>query len=563
MGENEDRDRATSAAGEAALRAENQALRERVAELERWREEHTRDAESLREAKERAEQYLELAGVMFVGLGPDGTVRLVNRRACEVLGRPREEILGKNWFEHFIPAGLREEVARVQAAVFRGELEAVREYENPVLDAAGEPRLVEWKNAVLRDASGAIEATLSAGTDVTERKRLEAQIQHAQKLESLGVLAGGIAHDFNNLLVAILGNASLALEDTPPNSPARPSLEDIEEAARHASKLCQQMLAYSGHGAFVVRPVSLNELIGDMGHMLEISVSKKIVLRYDLAEPLPAVLADPAQLSQILLNLVINASEAIAERSGVISVRTGVMECDNQYLNTTFLNADLTAGTYVYLEVGDTGCGMEPHVQERMFDPFFSTKFTGRGLGMAATLGIVRGHHGAIKVYSEFQRGTTVKVLLPISDLDASPFEGRPPAPFPEGQAKGRVLLCDDEETVRAVGKRILERAGYDVVLAADGREAMERYREHEGELACVVLDLTMPHLDGEEVFRELRTLGSEVPVLLSSGYNADEVKERFLGKGLAGFVQKPYLPRTLLARIRQAIHGAEKSNSE
>jgi C4-dicarboxylate-specific signal transduction histidine kinase len=230
------------------------------------------------------------------------------------------------------------------------------------------------------------------------QQRLEKQVQHAQRLESLGVLAGGIAHDFNNLLVAIMGNTDLALMDLPEYSPVKQRLEDVRATAVRAADLTSQMLAYSGKGRFSVQPVAINALIREMSNLLTISISKKAVLRFNFSEPLPSVVADPSQMRQVVMNLITNASEAIGDKSGIISISTGLLHADEHYLSHTYLNEKLQVGYYVTLEVADTGCGMAPSVQEKIFDPFFTTKFTGRGLGLAAILGIVRGHGGAIKV---------------------------------------------------------------------------------------------------------------------------------------------------------------------
>ena len=258
--------------------------------------------------------------------------------------------------------------------------------------------------------------------DFTERKRaeeeqlrLEQQLLHAQKLESLGVLAGGIAHDFNNILMAIMGNADLALIRLAKESPAVENLHRIEQAAARAADLAKQMLAYSGKGKFVVEEINLNRLLEEMLHMLEVSISKKAVLRLNPHPHLPSVEADATQMRQIIMNLVINASEAVGDKSGVIAITTGCIDCDRNYLKDVWLDENLTDGLYVYLEIADTGCGMDKETLSKLFDPFFTTKFTGRGLGMAAVLGIVRGHKGAIKVYSEPGKGTTFKILLPAS----------------------------------------------------------------------------------------------------------------------------------------------------
>ena len=404
--------------------------------------------------------------------------------------------------------------------------------------------------------------------DITERKRaeeeklgLERQIQQAQKLESLGVLAGGIAHDFNNILATILGNADLALERLSPHSPARINIQDIEKASRRAADLAKQMLAYSGKGRFVVEPIDLGEFIEEMAHLLEVSISKKAVLKYNFADNLPPFNGDATQIRQIIVNLIINATEAIGNRSGVIAISTGAMHCDHSYLEgidssvIVGLEEPLAEDIYVYLEVADTGCGMDAKTLEKIFDPFFTTKFTGRGLGLSATLGIVRGHKGAIKIYSEVGKGTTFKVLFPASE---SPVH-RAALPEEEGVAgtwhgEGTILIVDDEETICAMGRQMVEYMGFTALTAADGREALEVFREHSAEIVCVLLDLTMPHMDGEETFRELRRMQPNVKVILCSGYNSQTATQNFTGKGLAGFIQKPYRMALLKETLAQLL---------
>jgi two-component system cell cycle sensor histidine kinase/response regulator CckA len=388
-----------------------------------------------------------------------------------------------------------------------------------------------------------------------ERRKLEQQVMQSQKLESLGVLAGGIAHDFNNLLTSILGNADLASTELSPSNSARLYLDDIEHVARRAADLCKQMLAYSGKGRFVVQPISLNDVVREMGHLLSVSISKKVVIKYNFFADLPSAMADATQMRQVVMNLITNASEAIGEASGVVTLSTGVMDCDPQYLAGVVDDRSVhPAGQYVYLEVSDTGCGMDQETLGKIFDPFFTTKFTGRGLGLAAVLGIVRGHKGALRVYSEKGRGTTFKMLLPAYEQAApiSPF-GKDGGPAWRGS--GLVLLADDEDSIRSMGRRLLERAGFQVMLAADGREAVSMFAQCREQVRVVVLDMTMPHLDGEACYRELRRINPEVKVIMTSGYNEQEVINRFIGKGLAGFVQKPYKASDLLSVIRDVLH--------
>ena len=390
--------------------------------------------------------------------------------------------------------------------------------------------------------------------DITEQKRIEEehrriekQMLHAQKLESLGVLAGGIAHDFNNILMSIMGNADLALMRINQESPAVENLQQIEKASARAADLAKQMLAYSGKGKFVVESIDLNRLLEEMLHMLEISISKRAALRLDLARPLPAVEADATQIRQIVMNLVINASEALGDQNGVIAISTGCLACDRDYLQDVWLTDTIGEGLYVYLEIADTGCGMDKETLAKIFDPFFTTKFSGRGLGMAAVLGIVKGHNGAIKVYSEPGRGSSFKILLPAGDRPADPVKVH--GHDTDWQGSGTVLLVDDEETVRDIGSAMLKELGFTPITADDGLSALAVYRERP-DIVCVILDLTMPHMDGEQCFRELRRIHPGLPVIMSSGYNEQEVTERFAGCGLSGFIQKPYK----LSELEKAI---------
>ncbi len=394
--------------------------------------------------------------------------------------------------------------------------------------------------------------------DVTERHRaeedrreLEVRMRETQKLESLGVLAGGVAHDFNNLLLAIIGNADLARLSLPRTSPVREHLVDIETSARRAADLCRQMLAFSGRGKFQPEQLSLNDVIQDSMPMLEVSISKRVALRTQVARDLPLIEADLGQMRQLLMNLVVNASEAVGENYGVATLATGLRNCDERYFKTSYLSDKLEPGMYVYLEVTDTGCGMDEATRERIFEPFFSTKLTGRGLGMPAVLGIVRGHGGAIKVYSEPDKGSTFLVLFPAAGGDAPAAEAENPSAW---KGSGTVLLVDDEDSVRTVGKRMLTRAGFDVLLARDGQEGLDLFRQRAGEIACVILDVAMPNMDGEECYRRIREIRADIPVLLSSGYTEHFISEHFTEQASSGFIQKPYVLGSLIKALRGVL---------
>jgi two-component system cell cycle sensor histidine kinase/response regulator CckA len=486
------------------------------------------------------------------GTGPY-RVQWIGGAICAISGYSPEEIYELGCWLPLVHPDDRQTVTSHLFSMVPGDLKQI---EFRMVTKEGQTRWIAEKS---RCEAGKMEGELvlfGSSTDITERRRaeeerqnIEQQLLHAQKLESLGVLAGGIAHDFNNILVVIIGNADLALMRINKESPAVDNLHNIEQAASRAADLAKQMLAYSGKGRFVVESTDLSHLLEEMLHMLEVSISKKSVLRLNLHQPLPAVEADATQMRQIVMNLVINASEAIGDRSGVIAITTGCMDCDRGYLKNVWLDENISEGLYVYLEITDTGCGMDKETMAKIFDPFFTTKFTGRGLGMAAVLGIVRGHKGAIKVYSEPGRGTTFKVLLPASGRPAEIFNHDSHAD--EWRGKGKVLLVDDEETVRGIGKELLHELGFETITANDGREAIEIFKQTP-DIAFVLLDLTMPHMDGEQCFRELKQLKPDVKVIMSSGYNEQEVTQKFVGKGLAGFIQKPYRLSVLKESLRK-----------
>ncbi len=456
-----------------------------------------------------------------------------------------EEIAPDDWaLAHTIRDGLSVAEEMLEIEGFDGIKRIILNYTAPVLDDGG-----------------ALQGAIVVNQDITalkraedERRKLDMQIQQTQKLESLGVLAGGIAHDFNNILMAVLGHADLALEEISPLSPARDNLMEIERAARRAAELCRQMLAYAGRASFALERVDLRELIEEMAHLLKTTISKKAVLNLRFDKELPSIQADAGQMRQIIMNLIINASEAVGERSGAINIALGAAHCDAEYLKQTELDDDLPPGRYLCLEVADTGCGMSPETRARLFEPFFTTKFTGRGLGMAAVLGIMRAHGGAVKVYSEVGRGSVFKLFFPALE-DAAIQSESVRAESTAWRGSGRILLVDDEASIRAVCAKLLEHIGFSVMVAADGREAVECYRQAAEEIDLVLMDLTMPHMDGEQAYRALRAINPAVRVVLASGYSREDVAARFAGKGLAGVLQKPYT----LTRLREALSAALK----
>lgn len=406
----------------------------------------------------------------------------------------------------------------------------------------GENRIM----SVLRDITDRVKAE-------DQRRQLEGQVRHSQKLESLGVLAGGIAHDFNNLLTAIMGNTGLALMNLSTKLKAKKNLENIEKASLRAADLCQQLLAYSGKGKFIVDAININEMVNEMSKLLEVSISKKVILEYKFSEKKLFFDADPTQIRQIIMNLITNASEAIGDNTGKVTIVTGIEKCSARYLKSTYFDDGLLAGDYVFLEVTDNGVGMNAETISKIFDPFFTTKFTGRGLGLAAVVGIVRSHKGAITIESKMKKGTHFKIYFPVSH-SLTQKEDTIKETDIDWHGKGTILVVDDDEAIRFLGKATLEKVGLQVITAVDGRDAVNIFKKKQDEINLVLMDMTMPRLSGEEAFKKLQEINPAVKVVLSSGYSEQEATRKFSKSGLMGFLQKPYRPSDLIAKVKSII---------
>ncbi len=404
-----------------------------------------------------------------------------------------------------------------------------------------------------RELQAMVEVALSKHRADGEKKHLDERLQRARKYESLRLMAGGIAHKFNNALHAVLGNLSLAFEDLPPESPVRFDLLEAEKAARLAAGLSRQMLAFSGNEFIRPTELDLNQFMDQSKHIAQELLPTSVLLEFDLADELPLITADPLQLKHILLALLLNSIEALEGGSGTITIRTMVIECDKEYLIPLRRGDFLEEGLYVALEIIDDGCGMDSETVSNVFDPFFSTKFVGRGLGLPATLGIVQAHRGTISITSEPGSGTTARILFPVikenhleQSLDASGGS--------DWHGSGTILLVDHEESVLVLGRKMLERAGFEVLTAADGLEAIEMFKEHSDKVLCIILDLVMPRIGGKEAFRALRRIRPDIRIILSSGYGEQEALHRFSEQGLAGFIRKPYSESSIVKKLRLVL---------
>jgi PAS domain S-box-containing protein len=476
-----------------------------------------------------------------------GRLTFLNPAWTEITGFAIDASLGQQVQEFM----LQEDRARNEAdfaLLIAGEVDFCRDVYRFVT-ATGHVRWIEVHARLICDANGVPMGTAGTMRDITEqheaeatRLEMERRFLHAQKLESLGVLAGGIAHDFNNLLMAIIGNLDIALLNVSPAQKAYADIQRAIQASHRATDLTRQMLAYSGRGHFEVRAVHLSNLVRENAEIFRAAISRTVTFTLNATDALPPIIADPGQVQQVIMNLLTNASEAIGAQAGSIVLTTGTETCDAAYLQQSQLEKKPAPGSFVYLEVADTGCGMDPDTLAHLFDPFFTTKFTGRGLGMSAVLGIVQGHQGALFIDSTPGRGTRIRILFPTSAEAAreAPAAALATPEFASASQESPCLLVvDDDNTVRIPCIEMLQYLGYTVLGAADGEEALALCRT--AAVDVVLLDLTMPRMDGVETFQAIRQEFPDLPVVLCSGYTAQEMAQRFTAEKPNGFLQKPY----------------------
>ncbi|NWJ40565.1 MAG: response regulator [Geothrix sp.] len=520
--------------------------------------------ESASALKESEQKYRSLYGSMKEGLaihsvvpgesgaGPALTILDANPNCLAMFGLDRKAIQGDDSFAIF-GAGLLEHRAELMA--LQGT-EGIASFELAVPGLARH-FLVQAFSPVQGQIATLFEDITQRKQSENERLNLERQLLHAQKLESLGILSGGIAHDFNNLLAALQGFLNLAQIQLDPGSPALRHLDAMEQVLQRAADLTRQMLAYSGRGRFIVQPHALNQIIQGMNDLVKVTVSKKITLRFDLALGLSPIEADAAQVQQVILNLLANASEAMGGLEGAIHVVTRAAQLGPDDIAGEFRGQDLEPGPYVVLEVSDTGCGMSPEVQARIFDPFYTTKTTGRGLGLSAILGILRGHRAGMQIDSWPGQGTRFRIYFRAS---AQPLavKGMKPRP-PRTRLQGSVLLVDDEEMIVSSVSDMLESMGLRVHVARDGRQAVALFQKEGANLDLVLMDITMPHMDGLEAFRQIHLLDPRKPVILSSGYTEHESIHDGIGEQAAGFLQKPYSIHDLYAMVTSHLGGRSR----
>lgn len=535
----------------ASMEERARELAEARAQAEQAHQAALQSADALRVSETFLRTVIETAPIGIATLGAQGVFQTVNPALCTMLGSEAAQLQRRTFHSIVEPADhtlldfWESQIMADPAGVLRTELRLVRAEERSLW--------VALTITTIQDGSGRPTAGLVLLEDVTERRaveeerlRMERGMLEAQRLESLGVLAGGIAHDFNNILTSILGYTELAALDLPPNHPAQLSLTQVQVGAQRAAELVHQMLAYAGKGRFSITTVQLSELVHEMSDLLQVSLGKHAQLQSRLDPTLAPVAADVAQLRQVVLNLLTNGAEAIGPEGGTVLISTAMEQLGRAELDALVFGAELEPGSYVALAVADNGIGMDEEVQQHMFDPFFSTKFTGRGLGLSAVQGIVRAHHGALLVQSAPGEGTSFQIWLPVT----AALSPQPPRLALQPVGGGTLLVIDDEESVRRVLARMLTALGYTVVLASDGGEGLALLRAGIPELRGVFIDLTMPGLSGIEVAERLAVQSPHTPITLMSGYSAAELATRSLPARVVSLLQKPYT----LEQVRAAL---------
>ncbi|MBI5203736.1 MAG: PAS domain S-box protein [Nitrospirae bacterium] len=628
----------------------------------------------LKKERDKAQLYLDIAGVMLVAIDAEQRITLINKKGCEILGYCEEDILGKNWFDNFVPERIRDEVKVVFDKMMRGEIEPIEHYENPVLTKSGEEKLISWHNALIADENGIISGTLSSGEDITgrrkaeefvrnilenvdegfividheyrilsanksylkmvdipvedvigkhcyeishhiykpcceagqdcpvkdtfktgnpgtavhthydkegnpvfveiksypvknesgevvsaievinnitEKKKLEDQLRHSQKLEAIGTFAGGIAHDFNNILTAIIGYGNLLQMKMQADEPLRAYVDPILISAERAASLTQSLLAFSRKQIMNPRPVNLNEIIGVVKKLMVRLIGEDIEVKTLFSEDDLTIMADPGQIEQVIINLATNARDAMQE-GGALTIITKAVELDNEFIMAHNYGKK---GKYAFVSVTDTGTGMDESTKEKIFDPFFTTKEVGKGtgLGLAIVYGIIKQHNGYINVYSEQGQGTTFNIYLPLTHK-AEVKETKLAEIAPSMEGAETVLLAEDEEEVRQITKTVLEKFGYKVIEAVDGEDAVNKFVENRDKIELLIFDVIMPKKTGKEAYKEIKKIRPDIRALFTSGYPA-EISD---GKGLfeegINFVPKPVSPTEFLKKVREIL---------
>jgi PAS domain S-box-containing protein len=511
------------------------------------------EEEKLRKSEEFTKSILESVDEGFIVIDLEYRVIAANRAYLNSVGKPLEEVKGKHCYElsHHIDKPCCEEGTTVCPVTLTFKTGEHYSSIHTHYDNTGAPVYVEVKSYPLKDKSGKIVSAIEIINDITEKKKLETQLRHSQKMEAVGTLAGGIAHDFNNILNVIIGYGAMVLDRIGEDQLSREQMNEVLSAADRAANLTKRLLAFSRRQVVDMKPVSVNEIIFGMEKMLSRIIGEDIVFSMELTDKKMVVLADSGQIEQVLMNLISNARDAMP-KGGRLLISTETREVDDYYITAYGYGR---TGMYALISVTDTGSGMDAETREKIFEPFFTTKGVGEGtgLGLAIAYGIIRQHDGYIKVYSEEGKGTTFKILLPvISEESSKRQEAEAGAPIQGGTET--ILIAEDDAALRKLSRIVLESFGYSVITAADGEEAITRYKEHREKIQLLILDMIMPKKSGKEAYEEIRKLSPDIRVLFASGYTMDILsKKELLGEDMA-FMAKPVTPKDLLRTVREVL---------
>ena len=528
-----------------------------IRDLKQAQEKSAQDAKALEESEARYRTLLQ-SSMNAVGVHQNGRWIYVNPACMKLLGaKSLEDMIGKPVID-FVHPDYRtmaleriEEMQRNKKPVPMVEERFVR------LDGESFPAEVSAAPIVFDGE----EAFMITARDISELKKYEKeqkemqyQLEHVQRLESLGVLTGGIAHDFNNLLTAIAGNAELLRLEVEGIEAAQLYMDHIDDSCNHAADLCKQMLAYAGKGQYEIDSIALNDLVKSISRLMRASVSSSIRLGVHLDENLPVIEGDVSQVKQVILNFIVNSADAIGEQHGQIKISTFRRVLNRKKLGVLYNGTHMDEGEYVVLEVKDTGCGMSESLQKKIFDPFVTTKTTGSGLGLSAVLGIVKAHHGGLEVRSEENKGTVFRVFFPISGFTKTTSIAIETGEIGAWDGAGLILVVDDDATVRDVVASFAEKLNFDVLHAEDGRSGVDMFRQYHHKLKAVMMDMTMPILGGLDAMREMRGIDAHVPIVMMSGYAESEALSLDSGEQADGFVQKPFRFKVVKQALYQVI---------
>ncbi len=531
-----------------------------AARLQRDRQElaRTEAEKAIRKERDKAQMYLDVAGVMLMAINDTGEVTLINEKGCEVLGYSEGEVIGKNWFDNFLPEQVREEIISVSKKLLDGEVAPVTYYENPIVTKTGEEKTIAWHNTILKNDNGRIIGHFSSGADITEQKhreaekaKLEEQLRQTQKMEAIGLLAGGIAHDFNNILGSVFGYTELAMDCAEKGSLLEDYLAELFLAAKRAKDLVQQILVFSCKTEQELKPVRIKLITKEALKLLRASLPSSIEIHQNIRSD-SLVMCDPTQIHQVMINLCTNAGHAMEKTGGILDIR---LEEGKLNSGIDSMPSDTISGPYIQLTVSDTGHGMPPEVLDKIFYPFFTTKEKGEGtgLGLSVVHGIVTNFGGTINVTSEVGKGTTFKVYFPVSKRTIG-VEIEKEEPILKGSE--RILFVDDELTLTKIAQPMLQSLGYEVTTRLSSIDALALFKAKPEAFDLVITDMTMPNMTGDELAKELMAVRPDIPIILCTGFSAGITKEKAKALGIRSLVSKPILKRDIAEAIRKVLDG-------